>query len=453
MTLHEYIDNLRGKRVAVVGIGVSNLPLIRLLTQNGLDVTAHDKSSAEALGETYESLAALGVRFVLGENYLENLNYDVVFRTPGLHPDKLKAAVGPNTLVTSEMEAFFAVCPCRTIAITGSDGKTTTSTLIARLLQAEGYTIHLGGNIGRPLLCETPSFSPEDIAVLELSSFQLHSMRCCPQTAVITNLSPNHLDVHPSFEDYADAKKNIFLLQNASCRLVLNLDNEFTANCAAEAKGEVYHFSRNERPVRGYYFRDGAIYRGEERFIDADDILIPGLHNVENYMAAFCAVDDLVSRENCLHIAKTFGGVEHRIELIRIKDGVKYYNDSIASSPTRTIAGLSSFRQKLTLIAGGHDKFVPFDELAEEITQRCKAVYLVGETAEKIRDAILAAPGYDAERLPVRLFENFRETVEAAAKDAVAGDIVILSPACSSFDFFRNFVERGNTFRQIVEEL
>lgn len=453
MNLQEYIDNLHGKRVGVVGIGVSNLPLIRLLAQSGIDVTAHDKREVAELGETYESLSGLGVKFVLGEHYLDQLDYDVVFRTPGLHPAKLKNAVGPNTVVTSEMEAFFAVCPCRTVAITGSDGKTTTSTLIAKLLQAEGYTVHLGGNIGRPLLCETPSFTADDIAVLELSSFQLHSMNCRPDTAVITNLSPNHLDVHPDFEDYADAKKSIFREQGSDCRLVLNLDNDFTAACAGEAKADVLFFSRNSRPAHGYCFHDGAIYRGEEHFINADDILIPGLHNVENYMAAFSAVDGLVSKENCLRIAKTFGGVEHRIELIRIKDGVKYYNDSIASSPTRTIAGLRSFEQKLTLIAGGHDKFVPFDELAKEIILRCKALYIVGETAEKIRDAVLSAPGYDAEKLPVYVFDDFKTTVVTAAENAVPGDVVILSPACSSFDFFKNFVERGNTFRKIVEEL
>ena len=453
MTLTEYIDNLKKKCVAVVGVGVSNLPLLRLLAKSGVDVTAHDKSSAEALGDTYTELSALGVKFVLGEDYLTKLDYDVVFRTPGLHPDKLKPAVRPDTVVTSEMEAFFAVCPCRTIAITGSDGKTTTSTLIAKLLQSEGYTVHLGGNIGKPLLCEAPTFGEDDVAVLELSSFQLHSMHCRPNTAVITNLSPNHLDVHPSFEDYANAKKSIFLAQDGDCRLVLNLDNEYTASCAAEAKAEVLWFSRNAVPEKGYCFRDGAIYCGDEHFIDAADILIPGLHNVENYMAAFAAVDGLVSRENCLKIAKTFGGVEHRIELIRTLRGVKYYNDSIASSPTRTIAGLRSFNRKLTLIAGGHDKFVPFDGLAEEIVQRCKALYLVGETAEKIKASVLAAPGYDPDKLPVKVYDDFRDTVLAAAAEAEEGDIVILSPACSSFDFFKNFVERGNTFRKIVEEL
>lgn len=453
MTLDEYVARLKGKRVAVVGVGVSNLPLLRLLANARIDVTACDKCSEAELGESFRELAALGVQFQLGKHYIDQLDFDVVFRTPGLHPNKLKGAIRPDTVVTSEMEAFFAVCPCRIIAITGSDGKTTTSTLIAKLLSAEGYTVHLGGNIGKPLLCESPGFHKDDVAVLELSSFQLHSMKCRPDVAVITNLSPNHLDVHPSFEDYANAKKNIFLLQGRDCRLVLNLDNAYTAACASEAVSEVIWFSRERVPEHGYSYHDEAIYRGDVRFLEGRDILIPGMHNVENYMAAFAATDGLVSPETCRKIATTFGGVEHRIELIRTLRGVRYYNDSIASSPTRTIAGLRSFDQKLILIAGGHDKLVPFDLLAEEIVQRVKALFLVGETAEKIRSAVVSAPGYDASALPVTVMDDFRETVKAAAASAGEGDIVILSPACSSFDRFKNFAERGNTFRRIVEEL
>ena len=453
MDLEQYIRSLQGKRIAVVGVGVSNLPLLRLLAARGCDVTACDKSSAEALGGIFEELSALGVKFILGPQYLDRLDFDVVFRTPGLHPAKLASAVRSDTVVTSEMEAFFALCPCRTIAITGSDGKTTTSTLIAELLRAEGYTVHLGGNIGKPLLCELPAFSPQDVAVLELSSFQLHSMRCRPDVAVITNLSPNHLDVHPDFADYVAAKKQIFLEQGGDCRLVLNLDNEITRSLAQEAASEVFWFSRSCIPEKGYGFRDGMICRGEECFLAAKDILLPGLHNVENYMAAFCAVDGLVSRETCRQIARTFPGVEHRIELIRTLRGVRYYNDSIASSPTRTIAGLRSFDQKLILIAGGHDKLVPFDALGAEIVQRVKVLFLVGETAEKIRAAVLAAPGYDADTLPVVILPTLKDAVDAAAAAAREGDAVILSPACSSFDQFKNFVERGLTFRRLVEDL
>ena len=453
MTLSEYIASLRGKRVAVVGVGVSNLPLLRLLAESGIDVTAHDQHSPEDFGADYDALSRQGVKWVLGQRYLDNLDYDLVFRTPGLHPDRLRAGLGEKTVVTSEMEAFFALCPCRVIAVTGSDGKTTTTTLISKLLEAEGYTVHLGGNIGKPLLCELPSFRPEDLAVLELSSFQLHSMVCHPNVAVVTNLSPNHLDVHPDFADYANAKKNIFLRQTAADRLVLNADNPHTAAWAGEGKGEVWFFSRRSEPARGYFYKDGWIYRNGVRFLERSEILLPGDHNVENYMAAFAATDGLVSPESCRKVARSFPGVEHRIQLVRTLRGVRYYNDSIASSPTRTVAGLRSFPEKVILIAGGHDKRVPFDPLAEEIVRRVKALFLVGETAEKIRDAVLAAPGYDPAALPVTVLDDFRETVLAAAAFAREGDTVILSPACSSFDRFKNFAERGNTFRRIVEEM
>ena len=449
MTLDAYIEQLKGKCVAVVGVGVSNLPLLRLLAERGIDVTAHDKSPEAERPE----LTALGVKWVLGDRYLDALDYDVVFRTPGLHPFKLRPGLGEHTVVTSEMEAFFALCPCRIIAVTGSDGKTTTTTLISKLLEAEGYTVHLGGNIGKPLLCELPAFRQDDIAVLELSSFQLHSMTCRPDVAVITNLAPNHLDVHPDFEDYVNSKKSIFRLQDESCRLVLNADNAYTAACAKEARAEVCWFSRQTEPERGYFYRDGVIYRCGVPFLSASDILIPGLHNIDNYMAAFAATDGLVRRESCARVAKTFPGVAHRIELIRTLRGVRYYNDSIASSPSRTTAGLRSFDQKVILIAGGHDKNIPFDGLAKEMQDHVKALFLVGETAEKIKDAVLSAPGYDPASLPVTVLDDFRETVLAASAEAEEGDVVILSPACSSFDRFKNFVERGNTFRAIVEEL
>ena len=455
MTLSEYLETLRGKRIAVVGVGVSNLPLLRLLAENGLDVTACDKNSAEAFGETWSELRGKGVKWVLGPHYLDDLDFDVLFRTPGLHPDRLRPGLGRHTLVTSEMEAFFALCPCRTFAVTGSDGKTTTSTLIAKLLEEAGYTVHLGGNIGKPLLCELPSFRAEDAAVLELSSFQLHGMRCRPDVALVTNLAPNHLDVHPSFEDYAAAKRNIFLRQDADCRLVLNADNPYTAAWAdqSEVRAEVWRFSRREKPARGYGYQDGVIWRNGARFLDRSEILLPGDHNVENYMAAFAATDGFVTRENCLSVARRFAGVEHRIQLVRTLRGVRYYNDSIASSPSRTIAGLRAFPQKVILIAGGHDKRIPFDTLAQEMTQHVKALFLVGETADKIRAALLAAPGYDPAALPVTVLDDFRETVLAASNCAAEGDVVLLSPACSSFDRFKNFAERGNTFRAIVEAL
>lgn len=459
MTLQEYLDSLRGKTVAVAGYGVSNAPLTGLLLDNGLDVTVRDKRTMEELPE-YEELLRRGAKLKLGGEYLEAMDEDIIFRTPGLHPftPELKAAAAKGSLITSEMEAFFTVCPCRTIAVTGSDGKTTTSTIISILLKEAGHRVFLGGNIGTPLLCSVPEMNPEDFAVLELSSFQLHSMSCKPNVAVITNLSPNHLDVHPNLEDYINAKKSIYKMQGPEDRLVLNMDDAHTPEFASEANADIHYFSMNKSVKSGCFYADELLYSARnyevQEIMPASGILIPGDHNIANYMAAYAATDGFISDSVFRRVARTFTGVAHRIELIREKDGVKFYNDSIASSPTRTIAGLRCFNKvKPILIAGGHDKHIPFDELGTEIVARVKALYLTGETAERIRDAVIETPGYNRLTLPIFVIDDFREAVLAAAASAEDGDVVILSPACSSFDKFKNFVQRGETFRKLVEGL
>jgi len=460
MTLQSYIASLKGKRVAVVGLGVSNRPLLQLLLDGGCDVTVRDRGDRTKLGEELAArLESAGCTLRLGEGYLDDLDEDVIFRTPGLHPftPQLAAAKERGAVLTSEMEAFFAVCPCRIIAVTGSDGKTTTTTIISRLLEEQGYTVHLGGNIGTPLLDKADRMAPEDWAVLELSSFQLHSMDCRPHVAVITNVSPNHLDVHPSYEDYQAAKKQIFLHQREEDLLVLNADNDITRSFASQARGRLRMFSRRTEPSEGVFLRDGVIYRARngtaEKLMDASGILLPGLHNAENYMAAFAATADWVSDEVCRRVAGSFPGVAHRLEMIRELRGVTYCNDSIASSPTRTIAGLRALTKKPILIAGGYDKHIPFDDLGDEICLRVKELFLTGFTADKIRRAVENSRYYDPEKLRIHQLEDFTGTVLAASAAAGEGDLVLLSPACASFDKFRNFEERGNTFRRIVMEM
>ena len=451
MTLHEYFEKLRGKRVLVLGLGVSNRPLVRLLLQYGADVTGCDKTPREKLDEEVLELERMGAKLHLGEGYLEGLSGDVAFRTPGLHPQKpeLAALRASGTKITSEMEAFFEVCPCRIIGVTGSDGKTTTTTLISELLRHAGHRVWVGGNIGTPLLNRAEEMQPEDIAVLELSSFQLMDLHHSCHTAVVTNLAPNHLDMHKDMDEYVNAKKNIFLRQTADDTLILNHDNAITAGFASEAKGKVKWFSRQQRVENGVYFADGVVFRGNEALLRQEDILIPGLHNVENYMAAILAVEELVSDEDIRYVAKHFGGVEHRIELVRVKDGVSYYNDSIASSPSRTIAGLRSFSQKVILIAGGYDKHIPYDVLGPEIAQHVKLLVCTGATGEKIAQAA-EKTGNAPEILRI---EDFYEAVRTAAKRAVAGDVVLLSPASAAFDKFKNFMVRGAEFKKTVMEL
>ena len=456
MTLHQYLDTLKNKTVAVVGIGVSNTPWLRRLLQEGIRVTACDKRSRDALGALAEELEKAGCRLQLGESYLQGLNQDVIFRTPGLRPDvpELLAAKARGSEITSEMEVFFEVCPCTLLAVTGSDGKTTTTTIIAELLKAAGKTVHVGGNIGNPLLCRADEMHPEDYAVLELSSFQLMTMTHSPHIAVVTNLAPNHLDMHKSMEEYVAAKENIFRYQSAGDVAVFNLDNAITREQGYRAPGHVRYFSRREEPTDGVFLRGEEIisrHDGWEQVImTTEDIRLPGVHNVENYMAAIAAVDGLVPYEVIRRFARDFNGVEHRIELVRTYHGVRFYNDSIASSPSRTIAGLRSFKEKVILIAGGYDKHIPFDVLGPEVVERVKLLVLCGATAGKIRVAVEQAPGYRPGRPEIVEVMPFEKAVLYARDKAQSGDVVTLSPACAAFDQFKNFAERGKTFKAIV---
>ncbi len=456
MTLQEYLYSLKNKTVAVIGIGVSNTPLIRMLLNAGIDVTACDKRNREDLGELAGELEALGGKLQLGENYLKGLTQDVIFRTPGLRPDvpELLAATEQGSTLTSEMEVFFEVCPCPIIAVTGSDGKTTTTTIIAELLKAAGNTVHVGGNIGHPLLCEAGEMKATDYAVLELSSFQLMTMQHSPHIAVVTNLAPNHLDMHKGMEEYVASKENIFRHQSTGDIAVFNWDNDITHEQGNRAVGSALYFSRQGEVEQGVFLRgDDIIVRkngAERKIMTTEDIRLPGVHNVENYMAAIAAVDGLVSDEVIVKFAREFNGVEHRIELVRTYHGVRFYNDSIASSPSRTIAGLRSFKEKVILIAGGYDKHIPFDVLGPEIVEHVKLLVLCGATADKIREAVEKAPGYEVGKPEIVMVSPFQEAVEYARDHAVSGDVVTLSPACAAFDQFKNFMVRGKTFKAIV---
>lgn len=451
--LENFKHSVNGKTIGVIGIGVSNVPLIRLLVKYGANVVARDKKSKEALGEIYNEMQSLGVKMILGEEYLENINEYMIFKTPGLRFDvpELNTARENGCIVTSEMEIFFDICPTDIIAVTGSDGKTTTTTLIYEMLKEEGYNCYLGGNIGKPLIGEVENITKNDKVILELSSFQLHTMKKSPHIAVITNLSPNHLDYHKGMEEYVCAKKNIFLHQKQGDKLILNYDNELSKNLEREALNPVF-FSRLSKIKDGFFINDGYICYNDDKILKTSDILLPGVHNIENYMTAIATVWGMVSKDTIEKVAKTFGGVKHRIEFVRELDGVKYYNDSIASSPTRAKAGLYSFNQKIVLIAGGYDKKIPFDDFGYDIVQRVKCLVLIGATSDKIESAVKNASTYKGEPEIIKA-DSFYDAVVKARENAESGDIVMLSPACASFDLFKNFEERGNLFKQYVMEL
>ena len=447
----QYFSSLQNKKVAVLGLGVSNRPLVRLLLEFGCSVVGCDKTPRENLDAEVLQLEKMGCKLHVGEDYLGGVEADVVFRTPGMHPGNpaIVALRSRGAQITSEMEVFFEVCPCHLIAVTGSDGKTTTTTLISEMLKAAGKTVWLGGNIGTPLLPLVRKMQKEDYAVVELSSFQLMDMTRSPERALITNLAPNHLDIHKDMEEYVEAKKNIFRYQDSQGLLVLNGDNEITASF--RGNGITRFFSRQGEAY--VCLKDGVIYREGQPVLPVADILIPGVHNVENYMATIAMVEGLVEDDVVRQVAKTFGGVEHRIELVRVKDGVKFYNDSIASSPSRTIAGLRSFPEKVILIAGGYDKHIPYDVLGPEICAHVKKLFLGGATGEKIRQAVVNCPEYDPSALEIVDCGSFEPAVRVAAQAAKAGDVVLMSPASAAFDQFKNFMVRGDYYKKLVKEL
>lgn len=453
----KFFNDIKGKRVAFCGIGTSNLPLIKMFADRGVIVTACDKRTEEQLGENAQLARKCGAQLSLGENYLKDIHADIVFRTPGMrfYMDELNEMRRKGVVVTSEMEVFFKLCPCKIIAVTGSDGKTTTTTIISEILKAGGKKVHLGGNIGNPLLPEIYDIDEEDYAVVELSSFQLISMRKSPDIAVVTNLAPNHLDVHKDMQEYIDSKKNIILHQDGFCKAVLNQDNEITEGFSKDVRGALVKFSRKSKVENGAYLENDMIKYSDNGIItpvlDIKDIRIPGMHNVENYMTAISAVWGIADVETINKVAKEFNGVEHRMEFVRELDGVKYYNDSIASSPTRTISGtLSLYKDKIIVIAGGYDKHIPYAPLGPVVCDKVKYLILLGATADKIEEAVKNSDNYSENNPVIFRVNTMEEAVQKAKEVAVSGDIVSMSPASASFDLYKNFDERGKHFKSIV---
>ncbi|WP_371414809.1 UDP-N-acetylmuramoyl-L-alanine--D-glutamate ligase [Caloramator sp. E03] len=451
--IKEFKESVKGKKVAVVGIGVSNAPLIEMLLNYGAEVIACDKK--EDFGELEEKFKNKNVKFFLGKDYLKGvLNSDIIFRTPSLRPDNeyLKIAKEKGAYVTSEIREFLKYCPAKIFGVTGSDGKTTTTTLIYEMLKEEGYRVFLGGNIGNPLLNRIEEIDMEDYVVVELSSFQLMDVDYSPNVSVITNLSPNHLDIHKGMDEYINSKKNIFLYQKLNDIVILNEDNEITNSMKGEIRSNIRTFSMKDSNAFSYFDGQNLICNNNV-ICNVKDVKLIGMHNIENLLAAFSAVYGFVSLDSMRKVATNFTGVEHRIEFVREIDGIKFYNDSIASSPTRTVAGLKSFNKKVILIAGGYDKKIPFDELAVEGIDKIKTLILMGATKEKIEKAFEDEMEKRNINIPILKVDTLEEAVKKAYNLAQSGDIITLSPACASFDMFRNFEERGKKFKEIVMRL
>jgi len=459
--LDEFNKYLNNRKVAIIGLGVSNTPLIDYMYSKKAEVTVFDERDKQSISEeVLDKINKYNFKLFTGKDCLTNLkNFDIIFRSPSCLPTRkeLKTEANRGAIVTTEIEMLMKMCPCKIIGITGSDGKTTTTSLIYAILKKAGYTAYLGGNIGTPLFTKISEMKENDIVVLELSSFQLMGMDVSPNIGVITNITPNHLNIHKDYQEYIDSKKNIFKYQKENDIIVLNYDNEITRNCSKEANSKVVYFSSKEKLENGFIVDDKIIKEVEDgirkHIIDTNEIILRGNHNYENVATALAATKSLVDIDTAVEAIKEFKPVEHRIEFIREINGVKWYNDSVSSSPTRTIAGLKSFDEEIILIAGGYDKNLDYTPIAKPILEKVKKLILLGQTSEKIFDAVKEESEKQNKKVDIYFCESLEETVDLANKKAKPGQVVLFSPASASFDMFKNFADRGNKFKNIVNKI
>ncbi len=459
--LEEFNEYIRFRKIAIIGLGVSNIPLIDYLYEKKARVTVFDDREKEEIpSEILKKINEYQFETSFGKDNLKNLkNFDIIFRSPSCMPTKpeLKEEEKRGALVTTEIEMLMQMCPSKIIGVTGSDGKTTTTSLIYSILKKAGYNTYLGGNIGTPLFTKLSEMKPEDMVVLELSSFQLMEMKISPHIGVITNITPNHLNIHKDYQEYIDAKKNIFKYQNENDKIILNYDNEITRNCAKEAKSKVVFFSGKEKLENGFIV-DGKIIKEcndgiRKHILDTKDILLRGEHNYENVATALAATKDLVEQEIAVNTIKEFKAVEHRLEFVREINKVKWYNDSVSSSPTRTIAGLNSFEEEIVLIAGGYDKNLDYTPIAKPILEKVKTLILLGQTSGKIFEAVKNEEEKTNKKIDIYMCNTLEEAVNLAKKSAKQEQVVLFSPASASFDMFKNFADRGEQFKNLVNNL
>ena len=459
--LQEFNEYIKYRKVAIIGLGVSNLPLLDYLYENKANVTIFDERNIDEIPkEVLDKMTQYNFGFYFGNNSLENLKgFNIIFRSPSCLPTRpeLQEEEKNGAIVTTEIEMLMKMAPCKIIGVTGSDGKTTTTSLINSILQKANYNTFLGGNIGTPLFTKLKDIKPDDIIVLELSSFQLMGMEISPDIAVITNITPNHLNIHKDYNEYIDAKKNIFKYQDENGIVVLNYDNEITRKLAKDAKSKVIFFSSNEKLENGFIVDENVIKECEDKIrkhiLSSKDVLLRGKHNYENIATALAATNTLVDTDIAVQAIKEFKPVEHRLEFIKEIDGVKWYNDSVSSSPTRTIAGLYSFDEDIVLIAGGYDKNLDYKPIAKPILEKVKSLILLGQTSGKIFDAVKEESERQNKNIDIYICENLEETANLAKKVSRKGEVVLFSPASASFDMFKNFADRGNKFKNIVNSL
>ena len=457
--LEDFESKLKNQKIAVIGLGVSNIPLIDYLYQKNANVTVFDDREEEKLEQNViNKIKDYGFKFYLGKGNLNNLKgFDLIFRSPSCLPTKPELIEEKNrgAIVTTEIEQLIKMAPCKIIGVTGSDGKTTTTTLTYEILKNAGYKVYLGGNIGIPLFTKLSEIEPDDIIVLELSSFQLMGMEISPEIAGITNITPNHLNIHKDYQEYIDSKKNIFKYQDENGVLVLNADNDITNSCRDEANGKVIMFSSTKKLENGFIVDNGIIKECEDgirrHIIDTKDLKLKGEHNFQNICTALALTKGLVDIDKAVDTIKEFSGVHHRLELVRVIDGVEWYNDSASTSPTRGISALNAFDNKeIVLIAGGADKNLDYTPIGRPIVENVRCLILIGQTANKIYEAVKKELELQNKNLDIHMCESFKQSLDLAKRVAKSGQIVLFSPASTSFDMFKDMYDRGDRFKEEV---
>ncbi len=459
--LNEFNEYIRYRKIAIIGLGVSNLPLLDYLYDKKAKVTIFDEREYNQIPkDIIEKINNYEFIIHVGKDCMKHLkNFNIIFRSPSCLPTRpeLLEEANRGVLVTTEIELLMQMCPAKIIGITGSDGKTTTTSLVNNILQKAGYKTFLGGNIGTPLFTKLSEITPEDIVVLELSSFQLMGMEVSPQIAVITNITPNHLNIHKDYQEYIDSKKNIYKYQDENGILILNYDNEITKDCAKEANGKVIFFSGHTKLDNGYIVDEDVIKECDDKvrkhILNIDDVILRGSHNYQNIATAIATTSSLVNLETAVKAIKEFKPVEHRIEFVKEIDGVKWYNDSSSSSPTRTLSGINAFKENIVLIAGGYDKNLDYTPIAKPIIDKVKTLILIGQTAGKIYEVVKRELEKENKNLDIYMCETLQETISIAKKNAKSGEVVLFSPASASFDMFKDFADRGNQFKDLVKNI
>jgi len=463
------LEDWQNKKIGLVGLGKSNLALAKFLVQNnilpifGLD---HKEASQLPLINHFRKFCR---GFYLGESYLDKLSqFDILFLSPAVprHLPPFRQFVRQGGYLSSEIELFFELCPCLIVGVTGTNGKSTVTSLVGQLLQdlvnKKRYSYLLvGGNLGEPVIDKLKKLDKESLVVLELSSFQLEGLTKSPHISLWLNLTQDHLDRHLSFQNYAESKKNIFKYQKSDDFAILNFDDQYLFSLKKEVPGQVLGFSCRKKLKKGAYLEDGFLkvsWQGKiYQVIKASDFHLPGWHNISNALAAILVAFILgVDLKKIRQVLLQFKGLEHRLELVREVRGVRYYNDSKATTPESTIAALQSFNQPIILIAGGYDKHLDFQNLAQEIVKSStKRVILLGQTKNLIAQAIDQALK-KVKRSPTLMIdkvESLKEAIDLVQSQAQKGDLVLFSPACASFDMFKNFEERGKIFKNLVGNL